>query len=349
MLDSITVLKKAIYSLKEAAKLTFQSIEFLLREGAKGEIPLYTPMPEQLVLFSVDFSELFPPSEGSFYHAMMTAPPLPFRVPTPQLLELSNTTCRGLLNNGASRQSVFSRAVVIRDDGNFEAISTSCAEKKKNRYLLDEGESLVRLLACYEIDFSPKLVNRNRFSYPRDIEVTPDSTYVTRPTLFNLLNRTPALVSAFEADLPIPDAQHISAKLVGLRRLLLDLWEDRINEGRQLPSNEIIAGKLRSKYEFSKNLANKGAMLIKQSHIAWDQEEKREKLIAPYVGALIACADLHWLNIDSPDYYSKNKEMVDWLVSKHKFPGYLAEAGVGIIRPETATKGGRPRALHRAP
>jgi hypothetical protein len=315
----------------------------ILLDAAQGKIELYVEMSASLALLSVDKRQVRHAKNRMLPNRRQAEPMPAFCLEEPhRFLEIDVDQCQHLLNNDRAQQAVFTYALCIEGDGSM-ARKRATAPMQSPDVLRGIGNveiELGKLMRCFAT-YHPTQLLPDALGFPHPIDISLDSTYITRQTVIALGRPSQIQLSGFTIHVQLPAGEHISRELTDLYNLLVELRTTSATEGQPLISSQDIFDILENKYGFSKNKAGFASKVIENATIEEDDAGVLT-LHAPEMLALIACSEDWRYALNNRKRYPSNEKIIDKLKSEYKFPKGRAEVAAGIIRPESATKGGRP-------
>lgn len=337
-------MQRKLCSLADALDALGQNSSQIHELVGRGVLRLYVNVPADVLVLSIDIQDALPikaqPLHGN--------PPYPPTVVDSEtlFLEMDAQRSEAFMKTGIARQSIFSFALTTDLNGDVTRTRAPVPTFQHENALVPYKSSFLsgsRRFVTYSMRNLNYFDDSARWDVHCLVEITKENVYVQHADLSKTLEDLKSANVDFSLDIPLIVENYTSKKLVALRAVLLELWGAAAAQGRNVPSSGSTAQLLVDRYHFSKNHAKHGATIIHRASFKIHQDGSLH-LSAPELEALIDCSD-YWKQGDFNDrsLYPRNNTIKAELTGRYNFPEYLADAGVGILRPEIAAKVGRPK------
>jgi hypothetical protein len=332
-------LKKAMYSLNEAAILLHVDVAALLEEATLEQLWLYVAVPDSLIAVSVDHRDWY---GGPDIFKGKYPREAPLLVDECKYFMLNRNSCESLLNNGFADQATFTYALKIHSNGDGEVMVASSDRSWPIRPYVEPRQRSLRCFAIYPYGFQPSSSFDPQLKFTKAVHANLDNVAVPRAALARLMQSSPVPQFDPARDVPLPDAPYISTGLRCVWQLLIDHWTTA-GPGAAPPAVEAITNVLEKQHKFSANRAQAGAAMLGLSHVIQEPTTGAFRLEAQGLKALIECARSHWqAALEGTVPNPESSDLRDWIM-KNAHPGKrVAEGCVAFLRPESASRG-RPR------
>lgn len=346
----------------------------LVESGELGEIKLALRIPEDIVVFDIDYTtlEVGKTKSGSMERRML-ANQLNGYEPKERsdikLLLLSKLDCKKFRaqRNLPFSQSIFQEALRFDANSILETIHPSRNKEPSITGLCGSPSLFGRMFATYPKSQREDVPNRAKQIDRKEIELTLDRLYVTDNDLqcfkqkhpISLKEQPPAYITKEPDKLPPDDIfkaeEYHSADLINLASTAKRFWEPKYPtlEHNKYPTNILIANWLATKYGFSPQFAAKaGATIIRPDYAAGKPDKSKQDQRMSYMtvifGILVEASEELQRNPEFKRTKRCNKKIRNSIIDfiKAKLPDlelnsddpkksdHLARAGAFIINPD---------------
>lgn len=328
-------LKKALYTLAEAAELLRCEADELLKHGSTTALSLYVRVPNNVDLYNVGRSDL----RAQEKPWELSDRPQPTRTYDIDFLKLEQIDCLQLLSAGMALPRIFKAGGRLGADGNLQCKSAPCPPYYDGPLAAYRGSDHIwRYFATYQRGTLPS--DWIALAAPMSIDVNPETLLLTRVELLALQDRKTIVPDEVLGQVELNARPHISPKLRQLHELHCTIWGRAHLSDFKPPNKDEIAARLVQEYKFSNNLAECGALILHATTLEADARSGKPRLDASLLKALIRCADVHWsANAERPAPNPSNDDVGRWLVDNCGFPAHRGKAAASLIRPSTAPLG----------
>lgn len=337
-LQGETQLKKAMYTILEAAALLSCSIAELVHDGAEGKLELYIDIPDEVELYNVGRSDLDSSSEP--YYA--DDRPQPFRTSNVDFLLLPPSACKMILKAGFCQQGVYTKGGAVGSEGNLEYGKPPCPFFYKGGLASYSGiDAYRRYFATYHVGLDA--ANLDEFKYPKKVKIASDHLLVSRQSVHLLLTQRRQASFEVTKHVPLVVRSHTSESLLRLHKLFTQIWSLADRPGFKLPTRQEIVKMLIEEHSFSENQAKSGALAIEEAKLLVASRTGQRTFAALIMKKMISCSDEHWApTSDRPSPNPSRETIACWFEKECHVPHYQGKVLASIIRPVSAPKGRRP-------
>ena len=333
-------LKKAIYTIEEAAKLLACLPEQLLSNAIAKRLDLYVRMPEHLDLYNVGRTEIVR-SDIKWADGRRddSQGPRAHREPDIDFLVVPEEGISLLLKGDLYMGSTFGLGGAFNADGDVITIRPTTPQYEGMYFSADV---YLRHLATYRAGIGD-LYEQHVIRHPQKFSITSADLLISRLTLDGLLAINESIVTERPLGFPVLDMQlpYVGENLKKLYLLFCQTWEFFDSNDFVLPEKSLISNALKAELGFSDHLAELGLRVIMDVLNDTDNRTGKPRMVAFGMNILIKGSAEHWKpKLDQLPPNPRKEIVQDWFAANGLEKSYV-KAAATMIRPG-APKGRKP-------
>lgn len=334
-------LKKAIYTIEEAAKLLACQPEQLLSDVITKKWDLFVRSPEHLDIYNVGRTEIIRPdlrrAEGERYSLRG---PQAHRVPDIDFLVIPNDGLRKIANGDLYMGSTFYKGGTIDANGEVAIVYPETPQFEGKYFGTD---CYLRHYATYRAGIGDVYAQKT-IKHPQKFAITSSDLLISRPDVKELgITPRERMNISRPLGFPVLDVEpYTSQNLQKLYALFCQTWEGYGGKDFVLPEPKAIFRTATTELGFSDNLAGLAVRAIYTDVMAdHDDNTGAPRIVARLMNSLIRGSIVHWkhkLNEAMPN--PANAVVAKWFRNEDLDPS-PAKVAATMIRPN-APKGRKP-------